>query len=113
MKGKVGRPPKLTKFDEPTLRAARRALLDIAQAMRLPQVRYPSPTSRDRNREVVQPRALDLAVLALEVGQAMEVIAAEHVAAARDLDGATWSDVGDALGITMQSAHARFALPPR
>ena len=51
---------------------------------------------------------LDLAVLAIELSQAMEWIAGEHVALARELDGVTWEDVGEAFGISMQSAHHRF-----
>lgn len=103
-----GRPPKLTEFDETTLRAVRRALLEIARELRLPRVRHAAPTTRDRGRTVLQPPHLDLAVLALELAQVMEVVAAEHVMSARELGGATWEDIGAALGVTMQSAHARF-----
>ena len=103
-----GRPPKPTEFDETTLRAARRALLEIAREVRLTRVRQAAPTRREPQRTVLQPQPLDLAALALEVGQAMELIAGEHVAQARERDGATWEQVGETLGVSMQSAHARF-----
>ena len=108
MPRRPGRPPKQTEFDEPTLRAARRALLEIAREVRLPRVQYPASTRREPQRRVLQPRHLDLAALALEIGQAMERIAGEHVEQARELDRATWERVGEVLGVSMQSAHARF-----
>ena len=108
-----GRPPKLTDFDEATLQAARRGLLDIARELRLPRIRQAAPTTRDRHRTVLQPRHLDLAVLALKLCQVMESVAAEHITRARELDGATWEDVGAALGVTMQSAHSRFGTRAR
>jgi hypothetical protein len=103
-----GRPTKPTDFDEATLTAARRALLRVARDVRLPQTRYPVPTRREPKRTVAQPRHLDVAVLAIELSQAMEWIAGEHVAMARELDGVTWEEVGEAFGISMQSAHHRF-----
>jgi|SRR5205809_5646522 len=103
-----GRPTRPTDFDEATLRAARRALLEAARELRLPKTRYPVPTRREPRRTIAQPRHLDLAVLAIELSQAMEWIAGEHVALARALDGSTWEDVGEAFGISMQSAHHRF-----
>ncbi len=50
-----------------------------------------------------------LAVLALEAQEALEVLAAREVALARDQDEMTWEQVGDAFGISTQSAHHRFA----
>jgi hypothetical protein len=113
MRRASGRPPKLTEFDDATVRAARRGLHEIARELHLPRARQAAPTARDRNRTVLQPRPLDLAVLALELSQVMEVLAAECVERARELDGATWEDVGAALGVTMQSAHARFGARAR
>ena len=104
----AGRPSKPTQFDEATLQAARGALLDAARELRLPRVRYPAGTRRDPHRTVLQPRHLDVGVLALELSQALEWIAGEHVALARELDGSTWEDVGGAFGVSMQSAHHRF-----
>src|SRR4051812_31395800 len=104
----AGRPPKQTEFDKTTLTAARTALLDAARDLRLPVVRYPAPTRREPDRTVLQARHLDLAVLALELSQAIAWVAGEHVAQAREVDGATGEDVGEAFGITSQSAHHRF-----
>jgi hypothetical protein len=103
-----GRPAKRTDFDEATLTAARRVLLEVARQLRLPQTTYAGPTRRAPRRTAAQPKHLDLAVLAIELSQAMEWIAGEHVALARELDGATWEDVGEVFGISMQSAHHRF-----
>lgn len=65
---------------------------------------------RDLVRSVVPPDAshLDLAVQALVVAEAAEALARAEIAAARDLDGASWADVGAALGVTRQAAHERF-----
>ena len=106
-----GRPSKQTEFDEATLTAARRALLDAARALGLPRVRYPASTRREPKRTTAQPRHLDVAVLALTLSQAMEWLAGEHVGQARVLDDMTWEDVGAAFGISMQSAHHRFREP--
>ena len=106
-----GRPAKPTEFDEATLKAARRALLDAASELRLPRVRYPASTRRGPKRTVEAPRHLDVAVLALELSHVMERLAGEHVALARELDNVTWEDVGVAFGISMQSAHHRFWEP--
>ncbi len=104
----AGRPPKQTTFDKATLAAARKVLLDAARELRLPLVRYPAPTRREPDRTVIQPRHLDLAVLALELSQAIAWVAGEHVAKARELDCVTWEDVGEGFGMTSQSAHHRF-----
>ena len=57
---------------------------------------------------MLQPRHLDLAVLAVELSQAIVWVAGEHVAQACERDGVTWEDVGEAFRITSQSAHHRF-----
>ena len=106
-----GRPAKPTEFDEATLKAARRALVDVARELRLPRVRYPASTRREPERTVEAARHLDVAVLALKLSQVMERLAGEHVALARELDKVTWEDVGAAFGISMQSAHHRFRKP--
>ena len=51
---------------------------------------------------------LDLAVRAVRLSQALELVAAEQVVLARELDDVTWEDVGRAFGISTQSAHSRF-----
>lgn len=103
-----GRPAKPTEFDDATLKAARRALLEAARELRLPRVRYPASTRREPKRTLDAPRYLDVAVLALELSQAMERLAGDHIGLARELDKVTWEDVGAAFGISMQSAHHRF-----
>ena len=103
-----GRPSKPAEFDEVKLSAARRTLMQVARELRLPQARYPAASRREPKRTVAQPRHLELAVLALELSQALEWIAGEHVALARELDRVTWEDVGEAFGVSMQSAHHRF-----
>jgi hypothetical protein len=87
----------VTVVDEPTMRVVRRALAAIADDLRVRGSRRGSP-----------PRPLDLAVLAVKVSQALELVAAEQVERAREIDGATWEAVGEAFGTSMQSAHARF-----
>ena len=49
-----------------------------------------------------------LAVLALRARDALELLAAEHVNRARELNGVTWEQVGERFDISMQSAHSRF-----
>jgi len=102
----AGRPPNPTVIDGTTMAAVRRALLDIARQLRLPRRRY--PVSGRSKRLVLQPPPLDLAVLAVKAAQALELVAAEHVQRARDVDGVTWAQVGEAFGVSTQSAHSRF-----
>ena len=66
----------------------------------------PGPEHRAR---LDQPEPLALAVLALQAQEALEVLAAREVALARDQDELTWEQVGEAFGISTQSAHHRFA----
>jgi hypothetical protein len=86
--------------------AVRRALLDLALELNLPRGRYPDPSNA--RRETLQPEPLELAALAIAARDALELIAAEHVERARDLDGFTWEQVGERFGTSMQSAHSRF-----
>lgn len=53
-------------------------------------------------------RHLVLAVAAARVAAAADRLARAHVALARDKEGATWEQVGEAFGTTRQSAHERF-----
>ena len=62
------------------MRAARQALLDVADRLRV-----------SRRVRGGAPRPLDLAVLAVRVAQAMELVAAEQVERARAVDGVTRS----------------------
>jgi hypothetical protein len=106
MARRPGHPVKVTKMDHRTMRVANRVLSEAAQEFRLPAGLYP-PASGSR-RLTAQPQPLALAVLAIQLGRALELLAAEHVERARKLDGVTWEQVGEAFGVSMQSAHARY-----
>ena len=101
-----GRPPNPTKIDEATMVAVRRALLVLGREFALPSGRYSDPSNPKRT--TLQPDPLELAALAIEARDALELIAAEHVERARALDGLTWAQVGERFGTSMQSAHSRF-----
>ncbi len=104
MAGRPGRRPKPTSIEPELLDATRSGLLRAAKQLKLPSKPYLNPDGRRATRH----RALDLASLAVEMQDALELIAAEEVNRARDHDGVTWQDVGDFLGTTLQSAHGRF-----
>ncbi len=55
---------------------------------------------------------LDKAVLSLRLAEAADWIARIEVIAAREQDGASWADVGQALGVNRQAAHERFRTGP-
>ena len=55
---------------------------------------------------------LDRAVVALKVAAESERLARAEVVAAREIDGASWTDVGKALGVSRQTAHERFRTGP-
>lgn len=55
---------------------------------------------------------LDRALAALRLSEAAERLARAEVIAARELDGASWADVGKALGVSRQTAHERFRTGP-
>ena len=52
------------------------------------------------------------AVVAQRLAESAARLARLEVAAARELDDATWQNVGDAFGIIRQSAHERFGSGP-
>jgi hypothetical protein len=52
------------------------------------------------------------AVAALAIAEAAERLARAEVLAARESDGATWEQVGAALGVSRQTAHERFRTGP-
>ena len=58
-----------------------------------------------------QPR-LDTAAAALLLAEAADRLARAEIIAAREVDGATWEQVGTALGMSRQSAHERFRTGP-
>lgn len=102
----VGRPPRPSTIEPRLLEATHTALLLLAKDLGIPTGRYPDVnTGRDRRR----PQPLQLARLALDAQEALEVLAAREVAASRDLEGSTWEQVGATFGISTQSAHHRFA----
>jgi hypothetical protein len=94
-----GRPPKPTAVDDRLLAAVHKALLQVARDVQLPTARYPGPASHEPRRERSEPRALDLAVLA---------VAGEQIHTAREWHDLTWEQIGQALGTSAQSAHVRF-----
>jgi hypothetical protein len=55
---------------------------------------------------------LDKAVLSLRLAEAADWLARVEVMTAREEDGASWADVGQALGINRQAAHERFRTGP-
>lgn len=55
---------------------------------------------------------LQVAAAALALAQAADRLAREEILAARDADGATWEQVGEALGISKQGAFERFRTGP-
>lgn len=55
---------------------------------------------------------LERAAAALSVSEAAERLARVEVMAARSGDGVSWQDVGDALGVSRQTAHERFRTGP-
>lgn len=50
-------------------------------------------------------RLMDLAALRHELEDAIAIAAQD----AANYEGITWAQIGDALGVTRQSAHARYA----
>jgi hypothetical protein len=55
---------------------------------------------------------LDRAVVALKVAAEADRLARAEVMAARELDDASWAEVGRALGVSRQAAHERFRTGP-
>lgn len=76
------------------------------------------PSIKEVVREVVSAAGgdaathIDRAAVALEFAAAADTYARAEVMAARDRDGASWADVGAALGMTRQAAHERFRTGP-
>lgn len=57
-------------------------------------------------------RHLRVAAAALALADAADRLAREEVLVAREADGATWEQVGEALGISKQGAFERFRTGP-
>ena len=81
-------------------------------------VRAKQPSIKEVVRNIVtatggDPTAhLDCAAVALDLAAEADTYARAEVIAARELDGASWADVGAALGMTRQAAHERFRMGP-
>ena len=63
---------------------------------------------------VAGPRAsrLERAAVLLRIAADADRLARREVTAARELDGASWADVGEALGVSRQTAHERYRSGP-
>lgn len=55
---------------------------------------------------------LERAVLAAKLSECADRLARVEVMSARELDGATWAEVGRAFGVSTQTAHERFRAGP-
>lgn len=55
---------------------------------------------------------LRVAAAALLLADSADRLARAEIMAARNEDGATWEEVGEALGISRQAAHERFRTGP-
>lgn len=81
------------------------------QAARIAVRRLLSSRAVPTRRVEGQPH-LDAAAAALLLAEAADRLARAEVMAARNADGATWEQVGIALGMSRQSAHERFRTGP-
>lgn len=93
-----GRPPRTSTPDKDADTLVKRVVDELASRRRGP-VHGDGPTSSGH---------LVLAVAAARVAAAADRLARTHVALARDKEGVTWDQVGEAFGTTRQSAHERF-----
>lgn len=93
-----GRPPRTSTPDKYADALVRKVVDELASRGRSP-LQGDGPTSS---------RHLVLALAAARVAAAADRLARIHVALARDKEGATWEQVGEAFGTTRQSAHERF-----
>jgi hypothetical protein len=55
---------------------------------------------------------LERAAALLRIAEAADRLARAEVTAARAQDGASWADVGEALGVSRQTAHERYRSGP-
>lgn len=51
---------------------------------------------------------LERAAALLRIAEAADRLARANVTTAREQDGASWADVGEALGVSRQTAHERY-----
>jgi hypothetical protein len=59
-----------------------------------------------------EPSHLAMAVKAMDIAQAADRLARGEIIAAREFDDATWADIGEAFGVSTQTAHERFRTGP-
>ncbi len=83
------------------------AMMDAARAALAAASRCLKSRGTPVRRPRTDPRLAD-AVLAVRLAEALELLAAEEVARAREHDGLSWADVGAAFDTSPQSAHTRF-----
>lgn len=55
---------------------------------------------------------LERAAALLRISEVADRLARVNVAGAREQDGASWADVGEALGVSRQTAHERYRSGP-
>ena len=94
-----GRPRRPSTPDKAADTIVRNALDELAASVRA--------QARQRHHTLESDHLL-LAVSATRIAAAADRMARAHVTLARDTDGVTWDQIGDAFGTTRQSAHERF-----
>jgi hypothetical protein len=95
-----GRPPRKSAPDKEADALVRKMVDDLAFDTR--------QRNRRRGQGKTDSHHLLVAVTAARIAAAADRLAHTHVALARDQEGATWEQVGEAFGTTKQSAHERF-----
>ena len=95
-----GRPPRSSTPDKDADALVRKLIDELAFRMRRGTRQIGNATANSRH--------LALAVTAARIAAAADRLARTHVALARDKEGVTWEQVGEAFGTTRQSAHERF-----
>ena len=98
-----GRPRRPNTPDKAADALVRNALNELAASVRAHARQRRHPTGGSDH--------LLLAVNAARIAAAADRMAHAHVALARETDGVTWEQIGDAFGTTRQSAHERFRIP--
>ena len=97
-----GRPPRTSTPDKDADALVRNLIDELAVRMRR--------GTRHGGKATTNSGHLALAVTAARVAAAADRLARTHVALARDQEGVTWEQVGEAFGTTRQSAHERFRI---
>ncbi|MEW6473152.1 MAG: hypothetical protein AB1679_12850 [Actinomycetota bacterium] len=97
-----GRPPRTSSRDKAADTLVRKVVDELAFSARR--------DGRQGRNATTSSRHLLLAVTAARIAAAADRLAHTHVALARDKEGVTWEQVGEAFGTTRQSAHERFRI---